>query len=138
MVKAFGTLIFRGVVGIVSIATTALITVLVQRYLYEKTGTPALLFAPPPSSEVEQPIIQPPAAANSPEAVDPAPVNSEMGVSPEPEFDQSEPDQSEFAQPEFDQSQFNPSDQFAIPETVPESADRQTQIMEQFWDKLNR
>lgn len=146
MVKAFSTLIFRGVVGIVSIATTALITVLVQRYLYEKTGTPPLLFAPPASStsyptssEADQPapLSLPPDAMKSPAAVETDPVNSEMGVSPEPELDQSELDQSELDQ--LDQSEIDHVDPFAVPKSADrQPTDRKTQIMEQFWDKLNR
>lgn len=146
MVKAFSTLIFRGVVGIASIATTALITVLVQRYLYEKTGTPPLLFTPPASSEADQaaPLPFPPAAIESPAAVKPDPVDSEMEVSPEPELSQPELSQPEFGQPELGQF-----DQLSAPESADrqptdrqptdhQPIDRKTQIMEQFWDKLNR
>lgn len=110
MAKALGTLIFRGMMGVISIAATAIITVLVQRYLYEKTGTPALILAPPTSS--------------SPNAAPPEPGDQQPATQANP-ADSSDSDHSEVGIS-------------TDAESEGQGDDRPTKIMEQFWDKLNR
>lgn len=126
MAKAFGTLMFRGIMGIISIAATAVITVLVQRYLYEKTGTPVLTVPP---------ATAPSSLSNQPEAESQQPENQQ------PKNQQSENQQSEtLALPSDSLPPDSTDAEFGVspePESV-QQGDRPTRIMEQFWDKLNQ
>lgn len=113
MAKAFGTLMFRGIMGIISIAATAVITVLVQRYLYEKTGTPPILAVPSTPSSAS-PTAQP--EAESQQIKHPgSPLDST-----EAELGEAEPGVSSEL------------------ESKEKPDERPTRIMEQFWDKLNQ
>jgi hypothetical protein len=125
MVKALGTLIFRGILGVLSIATTAVITVMVQRYLYEQTGTPALILAPDllpasPSkpSETGEQLPQTHPQANSPDSLE-----VETGVSG-----------AEIAPDAGSGAGLGAVSGVASKD----QGDRPAKIMEQFWDKLNR
>lgn len=49
MAKALGSLIVRGILGVFSIAATAIISVMVQRYFDETSQAPASNLAPDPT-----------------------------------------------------------------------------------------
>lgn len=115
MVKSLGTLVFRGVAGILSIVATAVVTVLVQRYLYATTGLPLPASTPYPAQSED----------GQPRSVDAPQVSS--------------PESSDSAAAAGSSSDISPDMPAETPSEVEsdERSDPKTRIMEQFWDKLN-
>jgi hypothetical protein len=123
--KDFATLMVRGIVGICSIAATAVVSVFVQRYLNSMNGLPPAGFSPVPTNaaptNTSPADISPIDASSAPNDIATPPISDEPAI----QLESTEPDINSDARANGESDRL-------------EGTDRQNQVMKQFWRKLNR